>query len=419
MHLKTILNRMYPLKGFVYESFEFDESKGRIIVNVRARANSRAECSRCNFRGPGYDCLPCREFQFVPFWGLLVFLRYSMRRLYCPRCEAVIVERIPWAEGKEQSCKVFWAFLATWAEDLSWKRVAERFRTSWQTVFRAVEWVVDFGLANRDLEGVAAIGVDEIQYRKGHKYLTVVYQLDAHCRRLLWIGKDRTEDCLRRFFRDMEERLPGFCMSICFVCSDMWKPYLKVIAVATRQAMHVLDRFHIRGKFSEAIDKVRRQDVVRLKKEGKDPVLARSRWCFLKKRKNLTGTQNSLLKDLLQMNLKTVKAYLLVEQFEHFWTYNSPAWAKKFLKNWTFQAMRSKIEPVKAVARMLRRHEDLILNWFRARKEINNGITEGFNFNIKLAMRKARGFRSYDIAQVAFYHQLGKLPKPQFHCQLW
>ena len=81
--------------------------------------------------------------------------------------------------------------------------------------------------------------------------------------------------------------------------------------------------------------------------------------------------------------------------------------------------MRSKIEPIKAVARMLRRHEKLILNWFRAMKEINNGITEGFNLNIKLAMRKARGFRSYDIAQVALYHQLGQLPKPQFQCQLW
>ena len=185
------------------------------------------------------------------------------------------------------------------------------------------------------------------------------------------------------------------------------------------QALHVLDRFHIRGKFSEALDKVRRQEVARLKSEGKDPVLAKSRWCFLKKRSNLTGNQKSSLNDLLKMNLTTVRAYLLTEQFEHFWTYNSTAWAKKFLKKWTGQAMRSRIEPMKSVARMLRRHEELILNWFRAKKEINNGITEGLNLNIKLAMRKARGFRSFRIAEIALYHQLGKLPEPLFEHRLW
>ena len=119
------------------------------------------------------------------------------------------------------------------------------------------------------------------------------------------------------------------------------------------------------------------------------------------------------------MNLRIVKAYLLVEQFEHFWTYKSPTWAGKFLKVWTRQAMYSKIDPMKDVAKMLRRHEQLILNWFRARKQINNGITEGFNLNVKLAMRKARGFRSFDVAEAAFFHQLGNLPKPSFDHQFW
>ena len=199
----------------------------------------------------------------------------------------------------------------------------------------------------------------------------------------------------------------------------MWKAYISIIERMIPQALHVLDRFHIRGKFSEAIDKVRRQEAARLKKEGKEPVLSKSRWCFLKKRENLTGKQKTRLKDLLDMNLRTVKAFLLTEQFEHFWTYKSTTWAKKFLKRWTYQAMRSKIAPMKSVAQMLRRHEELILNWFRARKEINNGISEGFNLNIKLAMRKARGFRSYRVAEIAMYHQLGKLPEPEFPHQLW
>ncbi len=419
MHIITLLNKRHSLKRFVYESTTFEDEANRVFVDIRPRKGSKPRCSGCGKVCPGYDTLSIRLFEFIPIWGVQVFLRYAMRRVACPTCDRIVVESVPWAAGKQHKCKIFLAFLASWAQDLPWQRVADRFHTSWQTVCSAVEWVVQYGLETRDLECVTAIGVDEIQYRKGHKYLTVVYQLDPYCRRLLWIGKERTQKTLRGFFRDMEERLPGFCISIQFVCSDMWKSYLNVIKQSVPQALHVLDRFHIRGKFSEALDKVRRQEVARLKKEGRDPVLTKSRWCFLKKRQSLTGKQNSRLKDLLQMNLRTVKAYLLAEQFEHFWTYNSPTWAKKFLKNWTYQTMRSKINPMKSVAKMLRRHEELILNWFRAKKEINNGISEGFNLNIKLAMRKARGFRSYRIAEIAMYHQLGKLPEPQFQHRLW
>jgi len=357
-------------------------------------------------------------FEFIPIWGITVFFQYAMRRVSCATCK-ITVESVPWATGKHQKTLPYLGFLASWAEDLPWKRVAERFRTSWDTVYRAVDWVVDYGLAHRNLDNVTAIGVDEIQYQKGHKYLTVVYQLDRGCRRLLWVGKERTQNTLREFFTTMTTAVPDFCERLKFICSDMWKAYLNVIREKVPNALHILDRFHIRAKFSDALDKVRRQEVNRLKNEGKDPILAKSRWCFLKKRSNLTSTQRVRLKDLLQMNLRTVKAYLLAEQFEHFWTYKSPTWAGKFLKAWTRQAMYSKIDPMKDVAKMLRRHEELILNWFRARKQINNGITEGFNLNVKLAMRKARGFRSFDVAKTAFFHQLGDLPRPSFDHQFW
>lgn len=418
MHVKTILNRRHPLKRFVYGKCKLNEENGRLIVEVQPRKNSKPRCNGCGSVAPGYDTQPVRLFQFVPIWGLLVFFAYAMRRVNCPTC-GVVVEKVPWADGKRQSCRVFLAFLASWAEDLPWKRVAERFRTSWQTVCQAVDWVVCYGLENRNLEGVTTIGVDEVQYKKGHKYLTVVYQLDGHCRRLLWIGKDRLETTLAKFFTDMEARLPGFCVSVQFVCSDMWKAYLNAIATAIPQALHVLDRFHVRGKFSAALDKVRRQETARLKAEGKDPVLSKSRWCFLKKPENLTTKQEGRLKELLRMNLRTVKAYILTEEFEHFWACVSATDAKTFMKAWCFRAMRSKIEPIKAVAKTLRNHDELILNWFRAKKEINNGITEGLNLNVKLAFRKARGFRSEDTAKTALFHQLGKLPKPEFPCRLW
>ena len=145
-------------------------------------------------------------------------------------------------------------FLANWAKMLSWKEVATRFGTSWDKVYRSVEYVVDWGLRHRNWDGITAMGVDEIQWRKGHQYLTLVYQINSECVRLLWIGRERTEESFSRFF-DMlgKER----CANILHVCSDMWKAYLKVIRERIPQAVHILDRFHIVARINKAIDEVR------------------------------------------------------------------------------------------------------------------------------------------------------------------
>jgi transposase len=418
MHIKTVLNKIYKFKRFVFKKCRFDKN-GRLIITIVPRKNSKAVCGDCRSEGPVYDSLEKRLFEFIPIWNIPVFFKYTKRRIFCSNCKRVVTEYVPWCDGKNRQTLPYRAFLASWAEEIPWKSVAERFNTSWQSVCRAVEWVVEYGLKHRNLSGVTALGVDEIQYKKGHKYLTLVYQIDIHCRRLLWVGETRTKKCFEQFFDEMESLQEGFCVNIKFVCSDMWKSYLKIIRKRLKNAMHVLDRFHIRKKFSEAIDKMRRQETARLKKEGYDPVLSRSRWCFLKKRSNLTGKQKSRLKDLLTMNLRTVKVYLLTEEFEHFWTYKSPAWAKKFLEKWTRKVMYSKLKPMKDVAKTLRRHEELILNWFRAKKKISNGITEGLNNNAKIAFRNARGYKSFRVAEIALLHKLGKLPKPTFKHQFY
>jgi transposase len=115
----------------------------------------------------------------------------------------------------------------------------------------------------------------------------------------------------------------------------------------------------------------------------------------------------------LKYNLQTVRAYLLKEDFHSFWEYRQAGWAKRFFKNWYTRVMRSKLEPMKKVARTLRNHEALILNWFRAKGTMSSGVVEGFNYNVKLAMRKAYGYRTYKGVQIALYHQLGQLPEPE------
>ena len=142
-------------------------------------------------------------------------------------------------------------------------------------------------------------------WQRGHKYLTVVYQIDTECKRLLWVGKDRTIKTLLRFFHSFGKERSA---QLLFICSDMWKPYLRVIAKKASQAIHVLDRFHIAMHMNKAIDEVRAQETRELKAKGLSPVLTHSRWCLLKRPENLTPNQEIKLIDLLRCNLKAVRS---------------------------------------------------------------------------------------------------------------
>ena len=417
MQLKTILNHVERHKSFVYQEARWTdpETKTEIEIPIQPRANSQAICSTCGKPAPGYDQLPQRRFEFVPLWQIAVYFVYAMRRVDCPTC-GVKVEKVPWCDGKNQLTTTYRWFLAGWAKRLSWKGVADAFGATWQNVFRSVKHAVSWGLAHRDLEGVASIGVDEVQWQRGHKYLTLVYQIDEGTKRLLWIGKDRTTKTFLRFFRMFGKQRSG---ELQFVCSDMWKPYLKVIAKKAGDAIHILDRFHIMQKMNKAIDEVRAAEVKRLKADGYEPILKHSRWCLLKRRENLTLKDTLKLSELLQYNLQSVRAHLLREDFQRFWEYSSPTWAGRFLDQWCRRTMRSQLEPMKKVARTLRNHRALILNWFRAKGALSSGVVEGFNNKVKLTTRKSYGFRTYKAIETALYHNLGALPEPEFTHRFW
>ena len=378
-------------------------------MRIEPRANGRPICSKCGKQRPGYDRLAARRFEFVPLWNIAVFFLYAMRRVNCPIC-GVTVERVPWSDGKEHLTTSYRWFLARWARRLSWTETAAAFNTTWEHVFRSVKYAVHWGIAHRDLSGIEAIGVDEIQWRSGHTYLTLVYQISG-AKRLLWVSHERTEQSLRRFFELLTDDVRS---GIQFVCSDMWKPYLKVIAEQIPAALHVLDRFHIMRSMNVAIDEVRRKEVAELRRDGWEPILTKSRWCLLKRPENLTEHQAAKLADLLRYNLRSVKAHLLREAFQRFWEYTNPTAAAKFLDSWSTEAMRSRLEPMKKVARSLRRHRHLILNWFRAGGTISAGVVEGFNGKAKLTTRKAFGFRTTQGIEIALFHVLGRLPEPDF-----
>jgi transposase len=306
-------------------------------------------------------------------------------------------------------------FLARWARRLSWRETARVFQTSWESVYRSVQWFVGWGLAHRQLSGVESIGVDEIHWGRGLRadnFLTVIYQIDAGCRRLLWVGKRRSQATLRRGLKALG---PEVVKGLRFVCSDMWKPYLQVIAAQAGHALHVLDRFHIASHLNQAVDEVRRAESTRLRSTSPQGAkrLKHMRWPLLRRGSRVRGRARQKLNALLASKLATARAWELKESFSHFWRYKSEIWAGAFLDCWCFRVMRTRLEPMKRVARMLRAHEPLILNWFRAKGEISSGAVEGLNNKIRVVTRRSYGFRTYNAMEIALYHNLGRLPEPE------
>jgi transposase len=402
--------------GFVYQEVRMQERGPAVEIEITLQPHGgiRGRCSQCRRPAPGYDRLPERRWQFVPLWGIATWFRYAPRRVQCPE-HGVAVEYLPWSDGKRPLTCALMGFLARWARRLSWRETARVFQTSWESVYRSVEWFVQWGLAERQLAGVESMGVDEIHWGHGLRaanFLTVIYQIDGHCRRLLWVGQRRTEATLRRGLKALG---PEVVKGLRFVCNDMWKPYLSVLATEAGQALHVLDRFHITLHLNQAVDQVRRAESARLRAASQAAAqqLKHTRWTLLRRGSRVRGRARQKLQALLASKLQTARAWELKETFAHFWKYRSVTWAGAFLDYWTWRAMRSRLEPMKKVARMLRSHEELILNWFRAKGEISTGAVEGLNNKIRVVTRRSYGFRTYKAMEIALYHTLGRLPEPE------
>jgi transposase len=201
MLLKTILNYTLDFKCFVFKKIVLLESNEtpRLEIEVAPHKRSKGICSGCKNKAPGYDTLQVRRFEHIPMWGISVFFIYAPRRLNCPQC-GIRVEELPWGNGKRPLTNQYADFLSHWAKRMSWKEVAEAFHTSWHKVFISCRLAVEWGRENMNLDNIHSIGIDEVLWHRGKKFITLVYQIDSHCKRLLWIGIGRTKATLRDFF---------------------------------------------------------------------------------------------------------------------------------------------------------------------------------------------------------------------------
>lgn len=403
MHLENIVKQTLGIKD--HRIVKIDADTANMVIHLAAITRRHLPCGVCGKRAKRVDRVRSeRDFLHVPLWGIACFLRYRPWRVQCPDC-GLRREQLPWADGKEQITKHLAVTLAMWAKLLAVEVVAGMFGVHWNTVYRAVKKVVSYGLEHRTLGSVLYIGIDEISRKKGHRYLTQVYDLEQ--KTLLWSGKDRKEETLREFFKQHGDTLRH---SVRGVCCDMWAPYITVIREYLPDATLVFDRFHLMKHLLEAVDTVRKEEARELKTTHPD-LLKGTKYVFLKNPCNLTDHQRERLSYIEKLNLRINRAYLLKEEFKEFFTYRSAGWAEKFLKRWIRRAMRSRLKPIKEFVALVKRHWDGILAWVKV--PISNGAVEAMNNNAKAISHRSRGFSTVDAYANILMLCLGDLPMPE------
>jgi transposase len=402
MLLKSIIRKTLGIKDHVVGRIREEERS--LVVELDRHKGRLLPCSRCGERHRVRDRLSVRRWRHVPLWGIPVFLEYAPARVKCRSCGKVVIEAMPWSAGKTPLSVGLIDLLSTWAKMLAWEVVARLFDVHWSTVAGAVRQAVGYGLAHREMGDVLCIGVDELSRRKGHVYVTNVYDLAG--RRLLWSGEGRGIETMEAFFAEHGEALKD---KVIGVCCDMWGPYIETLQKHLPNATLVFDKFHVVRKLLEAVDQVRREEAAELKKTNPG-LLKRTRYLWLKNPENLTDQQKARLGYLEKLNLRCNRAYLLKEAFREFWTYASAGWAKRFLNKWFWWATHSRLKPMRDFARMLRRQQNHILNYFDL--PIDNGAVEGLNNKAKVVSHRCYGFRTAKTFITALYHVLGDLPEP-------
>jgi transposase len=357
-------------------------------------------CPQCRRECARHDHAPERTWRHLDVMQFTTQIRSRVPRCACP--EHGVVTLVPaWAEPGSRFTLLFEAFaLQVLQASGSLTQAAELLRLDWDSVQRIMDRAVARGLARRSLEKVTQVGLDEKSFGRGHSYISVLTDHGERC--VLEVVPDRTIEAAVQLW----ETLPEASRSKVRAASmDMSAGYAAATRQAAPQAKIVHDRFHVSKHLNEAVDKVRRAEHQRLLAQG-DASLTTTKYVWLRSAPP-EGEAALAFSELCERDLKTAKAWMWKEVFVEFWAQENAAAARAFFTDWRAKVMRSRLEPMKKVARMLTRHLPELLNYFEY--PITNAIAEGFNSRIQAIKTAARGFRRFDNYRTRILFFCGKL----------
>ncbi len=385
MRVTTAFNRMLAIPGASVRSVRF-EHEG-VVVGLRRRSR-RLVCPRCGCLGKGgYDRREHRRWRHLDLGAVRCYLECELRRFPCPGCRKVVTEAVPWARPRSRFSRDFEDVVCWLAQQAAFSVISRLLRVTWRSVARIVARVVRELVDRRRLRDLAAIGVDEVSYRRGQRYLTLV--ADHRSGAVAWAGKGRSQATLERFFDELGEVEAAKLRAVSL---DMWAPYLNAVAARAPQARVCFDPFHVVQLANRAVDTVRRQEWQALRRSGGGARwLKHTRWSVLKRPERLSERQAETLAILQRENARLYRAYLLKEQLRAIYS-APPADAPRLLEAWLRWASRSKLKPFVRLARTLREHKAGILAAIEL--GLSNSRLEALNSKVRLISHRSFGFHS-------------------------
>ena len=383
MRVTTVFNKLLVLQGAFVRKVEFGPQG--IIVDV-AKRHRRCRCPRCSFSTSARYDRTVREWRHLSLASWRVTIRATLCRLDCPEC-GVVTEAVPWAEHESRFTRDFEDLVAWVAREMNKTAVKNLLHIAWATVGNIVERVVSRKLDRTRLERLYKIGIDEVSYRKGHKYLTVIANHDTGDP--VWIGEGRSQATLGAFF---DELGPTGAKQLEAISMDMSAPYIQETKARAPQAEIAFDPFHVVKLASEAVHDVRRTEARERKGTAEAAVLKGSRWALLKAPENLRPEEHVRLSAVAELNARVYRAYLLKEELRALYRCGLAS-ARVHLRAWLSWASRSNLAPFVKLGRTVRKYRDGILAAIRLR--LSNGRMEGLNNKIGVIKHRAYGFHSF------------------------
>ena len=389
MHFNSLLQKLLGIEHLIVLGSGFeDHADGRVlVVNVRAYWDRQSRCPKCDKRCPGYDQgARLRKWRHIDLGGWKCYLQGAVRRIECD-VHGVLTEAVPWARPAAKMTRVFDDTVAWLTAHSPASAVSEFMRVSWRTVQRIVERVIADSTGGSDrLNGLRRIGIDEISYRKGHRYLTVI--VDHESGRLVWAHEGATKKTLHRFFRELGAERTS---ALTHVSADGGRYIASVLAERVPHAIWCMDPFHVVQWATRAVDRCRQRVLHRI--NGLSQADRRQlRWALLKNPENLNPGQRRARRALVNgANSELAAAYQFKEELRHLFAgrYDDP-WAA--LQDWLDRAAQSGIIEVAGLAKSVGDQQVQIYNSIEV--GLSNARVEATNTHLRALTKRAYGFHS-------------------------
>lgn len=390
--MTTLFKRLLRLAGGRVAQVEVDDGDGNevVVVTVALRARRAMRCSGCDARvKSAYDTRPMR-WRHLDMGRVRCVICADVRRVACREC-GIRTEVVPWARAGSRFTRAFEDTCVYLAKAAPKSTVAALMRVDWATVGRMIERVVTEHVTSRPgdgLDGLRRIGIDEVAYRKGHRYLMCVTDHDSGA--LVWAAPGRSQRTAEAFYKALG---PDRCAQLQAVSLDLHGGWIGATRTHAPHARICADPFHIIKLAGDAVDRVRREAWRALREDepGRAAWIKGTRFAVRRRASNLRSGDRTILDALQQDNHDIYRAWLLVEQLRAVYQAATDHDAMVLLDEWIFAALTSDLDPFIRCALTIDTHRELVVNAITQR--LSNARLEGMNSTVRLLSHRARGYR--------------------------